>query len=74
MCTILAVGIRKNLTGLLRCLLYDTLEQCPDLIPRQWQKMISLHEAAPLQKEIRDAFERLTHNEHLCENHGLCIS
>ncbi|KAH0536518.1 hypothetical protein FGG08_006614 [Glutinoglossum americanum] len=73
---------QRSLTGLLRSLLHDTLEQCPHLIPsvlpQTWQKIMSLDWRAQRKlhlskKEIRDAFERLVRNRQLYQNRRFCF-
>lgn len=73
---------QKSLSGLRRSLLYDTLEQCPDLIPsvfpKLWQKMTSLDGRLPVKlnlskQEIFQAFERLVRNRQVYKNHRVCF-
>ena len=73
---------QKSLSGLRRSLLYDTLEQCPDLIPsvfpKQWQKMTSLDGRFPVKlnlskHEIFQAFEQLVRNQQVYKNHRVCF-
>jgi len=73
---------QKSLSGLRRSLLYDTLEQCPDLIPsvfpKLWQKMTSLDSRLPVKlnlskQEIFQAFEQLVRNRQVYKNHRVCF-
>ncbi|PGH12448.1 hypothetical protein AJ79_04284 [Helicocarpus griseus UAMH5409] len=73
---------QKSISGLLRSLLHDVLERCPDLIlsvfPEQWQYLTLLDwriqpDLHLRTKEIRAAFDRLIHSPQLYKNHKLCF-
>jgi NACHT domain-containing protein len=73
---------QRNLNGLLRALLYDILEKCPELIAlvfqARWARIISqdwrvMSEEPLFKRDIRDAFELLIHNPHLYKNYRFCF-
>jgi hypothetical protein len=74
--------MENSVTGLLRTLLYETIEQCPELassvFPRQWSQVEALPWQAPVElhldgDEIREAFTRLMENRNLPERRCFCF-
>lgn len=74
--------LQKSLAGLLRSLLYKTLEACPDLVPSvlpskwrgaesmDWRVAAGLHIT---KTEIREAFHRLIAQKQLFKAHRFCF-